>query len=338
MTAGALEPAVAERPSPLRAPRATRALLRFVAEWSVRRARSRLGPSLAHLNTIVDCFMSGYRTALDVPSIAELEVRLNVVEPDVRGFAYEGASMALGLIDAIAPARPARLRAFVEGPARPHVYMAHVGAGWAAARLRRSPSALSVALDPVIGWLAVDGYGFHEAYFHTDRVVRQHALPRGARGHAASVLDQGIGRALWFVDNADVHRIGATVRRFPARRRADLWSGVGLAATYAGGVPDDDLRSLVALAGGYEPQLAQGAAFAAEARARAGNPSPHTGAACAIFTGLSADDASALVRRCRADLVDTPSVPAYELWRRRVAAGITAAGPVSIRPSVAERA
>src|SRR3712207_8380154 len=47
--------------------------------------------------------------------------------------------------------------------------------------------------------------------------------------------DQGLGRSLWFVQGADVRRIPATVNAFPAERRPDLWSGLGLACGYAGG-------------------------------------------------------------------------------------------------------
>ncbi|MEE9149389.1 MAG: DUF1702 family protein [Candidatus Tectomicrobia bacterium] len=30
-------------------------------------------------------------------------------------------------------------------------------------------------LDAIPGWLAVDGYGFHEGYFHWTRFVREQA-------------------------------------------------------------------------------------------------------------------------------------------------------------------
>jgi hypothetical protein len=121
------------------------------------------------------------------------------------------------------------------------------------------------------------------------------------------------------VDGADVGRIADTVRRFDASRHADLWSGVGLAAAYAGGVSSGDLRTLKVHAGRCAQDLAQGTAFAAEARARAGNPVPHTDEACAILAGVSAEEAAAVVRRSRSGLTESPDVPAYELWRRRVA-------------------
>src|SRR6185295_14439151 len=100
--------------------------------------------------------------------------------------------------------------------------------------------------DPVLGWLALDGYGFHEAFFRTERSVRRQEVPRKVRGfgYPRHAFDQGIGRCLWFVEGAHVGRIAATIGAFPEDRRPDLWSGVGLAATYAGGRGADDLLAL----------------------------------------------------------------------------------------------
>jgi hypothetical protein len=227
--------------------------------------------------------------------------------------------MALALLDALLPAHPTRLERFMTTVAAPHVYMAHVGAGWATARLWRSPDRARTGLDPLLGWLAVDGYGFHEGYFRSKRIIRQCVRPRGARGYTAHAIDQGVGRSLWFVDGGDVDQIANSIGRFPVDRRADLWSGVGLAAAYAGGATADQLRALKLQAGRDAPELAQGAAFAAEARARANNPADHTNMACEIFAFRSADDAAALVRTLRDGLNDSIDVPAYETWRRRVA-------------------
>jgi len=59
-----------------------------------------------------------------------LSERLEQVELEYRGFAYEGAAMALALRDAIVPAS-SRLTGFMAGAGKQHIYMLHVGAGWA---------------------------------------------------------------------------------------------------------------------------------------------------------------------------------------------------------------
>src|SRR6185436_14746696 len=105
-------------------------------------------------------------------------------------------------------------------------------------------------------------------------------------------FDQGLGRSLWFVSGANVDRARAWIEAFAPTRRRDLWSGVGLAATYAGGLDRAGLEALRSAAPDYRAELAQGAAFAAEARRRAGNLVAHTETACAVLCDLSAEGAA----------------------------------------------
>ncbi len=280
------------------------------------------------LERVGETFLDGYHAALLDDEAWPLAGRLAAIDPAWRGFAFEGAAMALTLLDELLPRRRRRLAAFLEGPGAAHVYMVHVGAGWALARLRRRVARPLRRLDPLLGWLAVDGYGFHEGYFHPARFVRRQALPRRLAGYARRVFDQGLGRSLWFVDGADVAQIPATVAAFPQARRADLWSGVGLACAYAGGVEQAALEALHEAAGACRPSLAQGAAFAAQARRRAGNPAPHTEAACGVICGTSAAEAAAQTERALHALPFDGAVPAYEVWRRRLQARFALAPPL----------
>jgi len=120
------------------------------------------------------------------------------------------------------------------------------------------------------------------------------------------------------VDGADVTRIPRTLAGFPSERRRDLWSGIGLACTYAGGVDEANLKALHESAGSFHPQLAQGAAFAAKARQRAGNLLPHTQLACGTLCGIPAEEAARVTDAALEDLPTSEPEPTYELWRRRV--------------------
>ena len=264
-------------------------------------------------------FVHGFNSSTRARDEDELEASLEAVAAPERGFAFEGAAMGLALLDLVLPRRRLRFAAFVRGPAVPHVYMAHVGAGWALARLRRRPSR-RLGLDPLLRWLAFDGYGFHEAFFHPQRAVREGRRPRRLSGYELRVFDQGLGRALWFVETADPERIAATVGSLAPERRADVWSGVGLAATYAGAVDEGGLRRLVELARPFRSDLAQGAAFAAKARLRAGNPVPHVERACAVLCERDAEGAAAATDRAL-----VPAAGSYERWRAEIRAAFGAA-------------
>jgi hypothetical protein len=258
-----------------------------------------------------------------------------------RGFAFEGAAMGLALLDLITPWNRRRLSGFLETPAGDtHWYMLHVGAGWAAARLpwaRRNFEHAMRRYHPLYSWLMLDGYGFHEAFFYTKKYVYERQPPRRLSRSAARVFDQGVGRSLWFSQGANPERISAAVAGFDHGRRHDLWSGVGLAATYAGGVDRSALEMLLAGSAEHAPQLAQGAAFAAKARKRAGNPAPHTEIACEVFCRMSADEAAAVTDNCLQNLPCDSPEPAYQVWRARISEGFSLAGRPADRTMVCSR-
>jgi enediyne biosynthesis protein E3 len=276
------------------------------------------------LEGVAGRFVEGYHAALEEVSVDSLAVRLGAIPAEVSGFAYEGAGMALALLDVLTPWKRNRLDAFLRGPGAPHNYLVNVGAGWILARLPLSPERLRAGLDPVLGWLALDGYGFHEGFFHPQRTVTRHEVPAKVRGYAQRAFDQGIGRSLWFVEGAGPQRLNSTISAFPGGpggRQGDIWSGTGLACAYAGGRDRTAVEELLRHAGEHAPQLAQGIAFAAEARRRAGNLAPQTALACDVVWKLGAEQVARLAVEAGENLPTNPTdpaEPAYEVWRRRI--------------------
>ncbi len=275
----------------------------------------------ARLQRIGTEFIAGYHAALERGARPELADQLNRdIDSPFRGFAFEGAGMGLMLLDAVHLTRGA-LREFLAGPGDPHAYMVHVGAGWAIARLpwlRRRLDRSLQSLDPLLRWLAVDGYGFHEGYFHGAEAIRRQTLPRGVTGYAARAFDQGLGRSMWFVEGTDPRRVADTIESFHPLRWSDLWSGVGLAASYAGGPAPEALRYLRDRANEHAAALAQGAVFAGATRVRAGNTVPHTEAACRVFAGVTPEEAARIATEENRDLPATGTQPSYEVWRVRI--------------------
>ena len=272
------------------------------------------------LETVGRSFLNGYAIAAETGSPAMVEPLLENIPTRFRGFGYEGAAMCFAILDAL-PSNNARIAGFLAGPGNPHSYMVHVGIGWAMARLPRFLWHRIQAPDPELRWLVLDGYGFHQAYFRTDRYVRRR-YRRERSGYADRAIDQGIGRATWFVGGADAKVVAALIDRFPESRRADLYSGVGLAASYAGGAGEAELRWLLRHAGRYRPHLSQGAVFAATARVRAGLVVPQTELATRVLCEMTPQQAaefSVQVRPGSDDQFDPDGTPAYETWRQRIA-------------------
>src|SRR5579864_5889585 len=237
-----------------------------------------------HLETIGRIFLQGYSAALAHDNQDLLARELDQIQSELRGFAYEGAAMALALQDGILFRSDQFLR-FAKGAGRRHIYMLHVGAGWAYARLSWTRHRIERAfakLDPVLRWLAIDGYGFHQGYFEGKTQAISDLCTSRLSEHGRHVFYQGLGRSLWFCEGADVYRICRSISQFSPLYHSDAWSGVGLACAYAGGIAPAVIAELRSESGLHAAALAQGAAFAAKARQLADNPAPHTDMACSI--------------------------------------------------------
>lgn len=261
-------------------------------------------------------FSRGFRAALKNSHADRIAAKLDQLDPDFRGFAFEGAGMAVSVLDGLLRSRR-RLPALLEGYGDRWSTLIHIGVGWTYARAGRIPERPPSHLDPVLGWLVFDGAGFHEGYLQSERFVEQRERPEGLSAAALRIFDQGVGRSLLFVRGDNIDAVRDTIETFPEERRADLWSGVGVASTYAGGLGEERLRTLREMARPYELQLAQGSAFAAMARVRAGNVSAATVEAATVLCGAPVEE---VAERAEAALEDLPTDAESQLeaWQARL--------------------
>lgn len=293
----------------------------------------------AALDLIPQAVVAGFQAAGAARDLDELGARLELLDPTLRGFGYEGATMAFTILDALSGGR--RTRSLLQGPGRPHVLLCYIGMGFAMRRLPRAlwsrvlPDLDISPYHPTMSWLAVDGYGFDLAYFHADRYVHQQQRPDpwpwlGFPQYFPRAVDQGVGRALWFVAGAQPVAVARLVTRFAPERRADLWSGVGLAATFAGPTTKADVyHALRDLAGTYDGDLALGCALAGAARVAAGTVPAHCDVAAQALTGR--DVAALAAEADRAAVLEDAGVPAYERWRARLSGRLVEAGDLRRR-------
>jgi len=268
-----------------------------------------------HLESIGSSFLDGYHDSLTSKSLTSLCKTLDQKENIYSGFAYEGAAMGLVITDFFRFKSNRRFYHFLQNEGSHHAYMLHVGAGWAYAKLPLNIEKVTLKYDPLLRWLIIDGYGFHQAYFKTRQYVYEKKKPK-LSPVATPIFYQGVGRCLWFIEGTSVRRITDRIKTFPVAYHPDLWAGIGLAAVYAGVVEAYELKQLKQLSGEYEAHLMQGAAFAAKARQRAENVLAYTEMAVKILTGLDLNEAALITDEALAQ-ISTSKIEKteYETWR-----------------------
>jgi hypothetical protein len=276
-----------------------------------------------HLETIGRTFIRGYNAALEAQSASDPRQFVDTVGAELRGFAAEGASMGVAIRSSLSLSQT-WLESAIGSFESDFDYLAHVGIGWAMARVPWRARKYRSLLDPIHHWLTDDGRGFHDTYFNHKKVLA--GWRRKLTGYSAGPYDQGVGRALWFVAGGEVADAAVLIEALPEERHSDLWSGLGLAMTYAGPADGDEITRAFATAGIHRSHFAQGVAFACEARVKARHVPAYTDLAAWSVWGVSAQALSRLVRDARAQLQDVEGdVPRYELWRRSVAASLSSA-------------
>lgn len=275
-------------------------------------------PTIARLRQVVFTVTECCHTTLLHSRYRKLVPKLDAYPEELRGFAYEGAGVGFAALDSFLPWKR-RTRDFITGPGARYMFAIYLGAGMGLARIHRKPEPFRARLgDPVFSWVVLDGYGFHEGFFARRRYVEERAVPRRLSGYALRAFDHGLGRSIWFSTGADVDRVVATIDAFPPERRIDLWSGVGLACGYTGGVDRLAMERLRAAAGAHRPQLAVGVVIAAKARHQVGNLSENNEIACEVLCGFTSADAARLADAALENLPSGGADPAYEVWRGRI--------------------
>jgi hypothetical protein len=289
---------------------------------AVRGIRARDEARAATLDQIGCRFVLGYNIGLGleatVEAFAPLDVALSGTSPLLQGFLVEGAAMGAVVRDALS-LRGGRLAALRTAQGARFDYLIHVGAGWGLARIPDFRRQRVLAdLDPVVSGLAFDGWGFHAAFFEPRR-LEEGRLAKFDGDHARA-FDAGLGRAIWFVAAGDPAEAVRLVLRHDAGRQPDLAAGLGLAMAYAGPATREDWVQICADLPDLGRFVAQGVAFAAEARRRAGPIPLQAEIAAQTVAGTEAVTLAELARRTRPEA----GHGSYEGWRAAIRAGLTA--------------
>jgi hypothetical protein len=284
-----------------------------MVDFDLRGFRTEPVGTRATLEAAANAFLTGFNTELGMAGQAP---DLSSLPEHRRGFAAEGATMAATMLDCLNPTGGRRLAALHGAYANRYIYLMYVGSGWAMAKLHRTRLRSLGANDPLLRWLAYDGMGFCQAFFATEQRLGRWYRPHDGCDATCNIRYQGLGRSLWFRECGCAAGLAARVRQLPEQHRADAWSGIALAATYAGGVEPDVYADLRRCAGPQAGSVAQGAAFGAEAWRCCGHVPPHAHTAVQALAGVSVQQAASWTWQARAGL-DRPGASSadYERWR-----------------------
>jgi len=274
----------------------------------------------ANLEEVLRVFIHGYNLTLEIQDYELLASRFeDDFDQHYAGFAFEGAGMCCALLDLLAPRKTSRLRDFTDTAGRKHDYIATVGAGFAVARLPYGLRALDrymEKLDPMVAWCVLDGYGFHQGVFHHRVFINECKEPPAALAdYDKRLFDSGIGRSLWWVKGASPLLIRQTIDRFREARRGELWHGIGVACTYAGGVGEGSLTDLLELSGKYQADFLSGIPFAARMRQKGENSSKSTELACNLLLNMTSDQAANLLIKYMDEIAEKWTGTEKELGR-----------------------
>ncbi len=231
------------------------------------------GKAQPRLEQVGKTVVHGYNVAVEHGLGDDLTAIINTIEEEKVGFFHEGVAMGLYTLDLFSVFNKNRFWDFIKNQGSHHEYMSYIGAGLATGVFNRSFERFLEKACPMSGCLVLDGIGFYNAFFKTKKTIMRRLVPKNIEKNPFYLerYDNGIGRAVWFYNAGNPKEIAKTIKSFPYDRQGDIWSGVGLAATYAGGVSADDISALKKVSGSHSLMLGQGAFLAVHTRHTAGN-------------------------------------------------------------------
>lgn len=238
---------------------------------------------------------------------------LNSFEEDFRGIAYEAASMGLALADLKAGEELRNWNHFSQTQGRGYGIQIHIGLGWALAQEQTDPAPFLPALQPMLRYRVLDGYGYYEGTFRRRKSVLSQQGLNLEDATATSAFDQGLGRSLWYTCLGKPEEVKNAIDKFPAARQRDLWRGAGIAVAYVGGASVPLLQSVLNAAHTYRAALIAGAVMALVSRQQANYIMPDTALCCKTWTGKTATDLLSINQQLISEIpLNAPN--AYAWW------------------------
>lgn len=228
------------------------------------------GADKASVDGVCRAFAMGFNTMISHPSAERWKAVCNGISPMYRPFAHEGAAMGHP-VRAVGRFSPELFESDIVCTNTEFAYLHYVGLGFWSAMRNHSPLRMAAVvnkLDPLLGPLFWDGYGFKHGFFDFAATSSYTRKFEQLDGYARHVAYQGLGRSLWFRFMDDVDALIGAIRSF-GLYAPDTAAGLGLAAVFAtADRPHRGLAVVERLPRAWHADALLGMCFGYKARAR----------------------------------------------------------------------
>jgi enediyne biosynthesis protein E3 len=245
-------------------------------------------------------------------SLFDLQVYLANLDPDLRFFGLEGAGTGVFARETRDPGAKGWMERFLEQTSPDHAIAFYTGCGMRLAMQGGDHTQVIQRFSSLDRWFVLNGLGFMRVLLDFGRYRQEREPLAGLNRSEQRIADRGVGRACWFRGYGDVAAVAEKAHAFSVDRRPDVWQGVGVASTFAGGVEPEALVRLLALAAPYQAELAVGAVMSAGTRFNLGAVTHHTQRAAEILAGTSPEQCAARLGEARRSVGQATSLEAFE--------------------------
>jgi hypothetical protein len=256
----------------------------------------------------------------------DLEALIKHIEntgSEFRSVAYEGAAMSLALKD-FSRKEPLRipnneltLWNSLLKISRHHEGQVYTGLGWAVAQAKPDDLSFMNTINNKMEFRVWDGCGYYDGIFRQRQTIKNQTRQEYISENNFKPYDEGVGRSMWYNGKGDPTKVAEMIQTFSVSRQDDLWRGIGIACSYAGGCDENILKNLFSLAESNAVHLSLGAAMVAKFRSQSNTITKYIERACKIWCNLSVQDAELLFSE--AEL----SADSFESFLSKMESGIT---------------
>lgn len=226
--------------------------------------------ALANIHLVQSIFKDVQNQGVENKTIPELITFLNSFPPPFISVAFEAASFVIAQKSIQNKNNLNDWSVFIKATKGLHDSQVHVGLGWALASLHADIDLYTSTIRPLMRSRVIDGYGYYYALFRRRVAIRLAQIPSEITNEQEASFNQGIGRSLWYLAEANLSKLERYLDLIPKTRHSDVWRGIGIAYTYVGGSNLSIENKIVSLTNEYHIDFLCGIALTLYSREKSG--------------------------------------------------------------------